>query len=413
MALFTQHKLALSELLRLIPDDIFKELSQATQVDYYTKVLYGKLMFNLLFYAILTVDKLGQRGLADLYASPHFRTLFCIETRKQHISHSSLSDRLSVMNVDYFKQIYDCVYQSYSSLYPAGTIAGLELQRVDSSLVSEASNKLREGMTCGNEYKKKRMVKYTINFDGMYGSCARVHTGESYASESLALPENVLSHFKQNEHHARVYLFDRGQSSTHSFGRMKAEKGLLFIGRLMENRKLAAVKSFDLTFRKFSGGELKQDALVRLYKKEAGIGRNGKPVQRQVLTEDVFRVIRFRSENGKEDIVLITNVFNLRAETIAQMYRRRWDIEVFFRFLKQELNFSHFLSLNTNGIRIVLYMTLIVAMLIMIYKQENQIGYKTAKRRIEIELQAIIMAIVVVQTGGDLKKLKNLNLPAP
>jgi hypothetical protein len=49
-------------------------------------------------------------------------------------------------------------------------------------------------------------------------------------------------------------------------------------------------------------------------------------------------------------------------------------------------------------------------MLIMIYKQENQVGYKTAKRRMEIELQEITMAIVVVQTGGDLGKL---NLPAP
>jgi hypothetical protein len=163
MTPFTEHKLALSELLGLIPDDIFKELSQAIQVDYYTKVLYRKLMFNLLFYAILTVDKLGQRGLADLYASPHFRMLFYLETKKQHISHNSLSDRLSVMNVDYFKQVYDYVYQRYSNLYPVGKISGPELQRVDSSLVSETSNKLREGMTCGNEYKKKKMLKYTIS----------------------------------------------------------------------------------------------------------------------------------------------------------------------------------------------------------------------------------------------------------
>lgn len=92
------------------------------------------------------------------------------------------------------------------------------------------------------------------------------------------------------------------------------------------------------------------------------------------------------------------------------MYRRRWNIEVWFRFLKQELNFSHFLSLNENGIRIVLYMTLIVAILIRIYKQENQLGYKTAKRRMEIELQELIIAIAVVHSGGDLKRL---NLPAP
>jgi IS4 transposase len=92
------------------------------------------------------------------------------------------------------------------------------------------------------------------------------------------------------------------------------------------------------------------------------------------------------------------------------MYRRRWDIEVFFRFLKQEVNFNSFISLNNNGLQVILYMTLITAMLIMIYKEENKLGFKTAKRRMEIELQELIIAIAVVQSGGNLKLL---NLPAP
>jgi hypothetical protein len=199
MAVFSNHKLALSDLVQLIPDDIFMRLSQETKVDYYTKV------------------------------------------EKQHISHSSLSDRLSVMNVDFFKQIYEYIYERFSILYPSKTIAGLQLQRVDSSLVSETSNKLREGMTCGNEYKKKKMLKYTLNYDGMYGSCAATHAEEKYVGESLALPENVIEHFKKNKDHAQVYLFDRGQSPAASFSKMKSHEGLLFVGRLMENRKLQVV----------------------------------------------------------------------------------------------------------------------------------------------------------------------------
>ena len=117
-----------------------------------------------------------------------------------------------------------------------------------------------------------------------------------------------------------------------------------------------------------------------------------------------FRVIRFRVEGKEEDIVLIIDILQLSADAIAMMYRRRWDIEVFFRFLKQELNFSHFLSLNDNGIQVVLYMTLITAMLVMIYKKENEIGYKTAVRRMGIELESLVMAIIVIQSGGDLKK---------
>ena len=119
--------------------------------------------------------------------------------------------------------------------------------------------------------------------------------------------------------------------------------------------------------------------------------------------DEVFRVIRFKPQGGDE-ILLITNYMDKTASAIAQIYRRRWDIEVFFRFLKQELNFSHFLSMNENGIQIVMYMTLITAMLVMIYKRENEIGYTTAVRRMGIELESLIMAIIVIESGGDLKK---------
>ena len=150
--------------------------------------------------------------------------------------------------------------------------------------------------------------------------------------------------------------------------------------------------------------------MYKLYKKVTKISKNGKESHIMELVDEEFRVIRFSVEGKKEDIILITNVLHLSANEIAMMYRRRWDIEVFFRFIKQELNFSHFLSLNDNGMQLVLYMTLITAMLVMIYKKENEIGYKTAVRRMGIELESLVMAIIVIQSGGDLKKTE---LPDP
>jgi hypothetical protein len=254
MALFSNHKVTLGELLKFIPEEEFCRIAQSTGVDYYSKVLSGKVLFYLLLYSLLMDDNLGQRGIADLYASSAFKNLFNLHLTKSKIAHSSLSERLSKVDVDFFKQLYGCIYQRYSALYPAGKESGFRLQRVDSSLVVEASNKLKEGMTCGNEYKTKKMLKYTINYDGMYGSCAATHTEEKYASESLALPENVIVHFKKSADHADVYVFDRGQSSTESFREMKSHKGLLFVGRLLENRKLHIVRDFDLTFRHFQWG---------------------------------------------------------------------------------------------------------------------------------------------------------------
>ena len=49
----------------------------------------------------------------------------------------------------------------------------------------------------------------------------------------------------------------------------------------------------------------------------------------------------------------------------------------------------------------MMYMTLIVAMLILIYKKVNNIGYKTAKRRFAMEVRNLAIALIVSQCGGD------------
>lgn len=409
MKIFEKHHITLVDILKEIPEETLTHIARNTHVDYCTKVLNGKLMFYLLIYGMLRVDRLSQRGLADAFSSPLFRTIFNINSKK-HISHSSISDRLSLIDLDFFRQAYECIYKRYSSLYTRKEIAGMYLQRVDSTLVAESGNRLRQGITTGNKHAKKKMIKYTINFDGTFGSFASMHDQPQYASEALALPENVMDHFKKNPNHATVYLFDRGQCSAEAFKEMKKKDNLLFVSRLMDNRKTKVVKENPIDQDSFDSGELHKDAIIKLYKKEVAISQNGKPSNKTILVDEEFRIIRFLPHQETKPITLISNELNLSANEIAQMYRRRWDIEVFFRFLKQELNFSHFLSLNENGIQVILYMTLITAMLVMIYKKENELGYKTAIRRMGIELESLVLAIIVKESGGDLKKTK---LPDP
>ena len=94
---------------------------------------------------------------------------------------------------------------------------------------------------------------------------------------------------------------------------------------------------------------------------------------------------------------------------ISDIYHKRWDIEVFFRFIKQELNFSNLVSYNENGIKVMLFMILITAMLILIYKKTNKIeGYKMAKLKFTDELQMEVVKEIVIICGGDPKKLKDI-----
>jgi hypothetical protein len=157
--------------------------------------------------------------------------------------------------------------------------------------------------------------------------------------------------------------------------------------------------------------ELTDDVIVHLYN------------QKREEDPQEFRVVKARfkaptntarkSPKGanrkktEQDVYFITNVTNepgklqLSAQEIAEAYRRRWDIEVFYRFLKQELSFSHFLSTSDNGIKVILYMTLITAMLIMIYKRLNGIGYSDAKFCFKLQLEDWIIDLnVAIKTSG-------------
>lgn len=95
-------------------------------------------------------------------------------------------------------------------------------------------------------------------------------------------------------------------------------------------------------------------------------------------------------------------------QEIAFCYKKRWDIEVYFKFLKQNLNFSHFLSTNENGIKVILYMTIITSMLVMIYKKENELGFSIAKFNFYLEMQEWVGALLVVINGGDLSNMPKI-----
>lgn len=85
--------------------------------------------------------------------------------------------------------------------------------------------------------------------------------------------------------------------------------------------------------------------------------------------EHQFGLLIAVNEEGK-NLLFLSICWELTLAELIDIYRKRWDIEVFFRFLKQELNLSHLVSMNENGLQMIIYMTLIVAMLLWYIKKE-------------------------------------------
>lgn len=394
------HKIGVNQLLEFIPEALLAKLSANTNVDYYSKVLHGKKMFYLLLYGIVENEKLSQRSLEDTFNDPVFKLLFNLN-EQESIVRSSISERLSKISPDYFKQVYECIYEQFSSLYSGKIQQKFNLIRVDSSIVSDTAGKLQEGIKQNQSGKKA--VKYTVAFDGILPCCSSVFTSCTYSSEDVALPEVVRDYAKQESGHKNIYVLDRGLQSTRTMKEFSEDK-VAFICRAKENRKYVELESLinqgqDLNLGKTT---LEKDSKVYLYTGVPVKNKKGNIHYREELVEEPFRLIIVQDkENQGEYYWFITNNFELSAKELALAYRKRWDIEVFFRFIKQELNVSHLISLNKNGIEVMLYMTLIVAMLILIYKHGNGLGYKTAKRRFKMEVRDLIISLIVVECGGN------------
>lgn len=399
MTIFKDHKTSIHQLLEVIPEDQLSYLSEHTNVDHYTKVLHGKKMFYLLMYGILENDRLSQRTLEDTFNDPIFKTLFKLD-ETERVCRSSISERLSRIDPCFFKQAYERVYTRFSTIYSKTEIEKYNLVRVDSTMVSEASGKLLEGL---DNKSGKKAVKYCMAVDGLLPRASSVFTAREYASEDNAMPRVVSSLVKRDAGHENIYVMDRGLQSARN---MKAfeEENAFFIIRAKENRKHVEIESLIKEGTSLALGELTliQDSKVYLYTGRPVTSKSGKKHFKQELVKVPFRMITARCKATPEkQFCFITNNFELSAREVSDAYKRRWDIEVFFRFIKQELNASHLVSLNKNGIEVILYMTLIVAMLLMVYKHENKIGYKTAKRRLSMEVRNQIIALIVIQCGGN------------
>ncbi|UHO36816.1 IS4 family transposase [Chryseobacterium capnotolerans] len=403
MSIFSEHKISVSQLLSFIPEALLSHLSANTKVDHYSKVLQGRKMFYLLLFAITSNEKLSQRTLEDTFKDPVFKALFNLD-ETETVRRSSISERLSKIDSRYFKEIYDCIYNMFCDSYNPAEREKYDLIRTDSTVIGEAAGKLKEGIA---QNGGKKFIKYSVLFDGLLPCGVEIYNTPKYCAEDNALSEAVLQHVKREKEHANIYIIDKGLGSAQ---RMKEfdDKGVFFVIRSKENRKHEEIKSFIEKDQNIDLGEivLIKDSLVKLYSSKPVPTQKGKTYNKEEQIETHFRLVVVSSKQQPEkEFWFLTNDFQISAKDIADYYRKRWDIEVFFRFLKQELHASHLLSLNKNGIEVMIYMTLITAMLILIYKKANNIGYKTAKRRFAMEIRNLAISILIIGAGGNPDKV--------
>lgn len=139
-------------------------------------------------------------------------------------------------------------------------------------------------------------------------------------------------------------------------------KGVYFVIRHKEN----------LAYKSIRERELPENTAQHILKDEEIVLAN--PMSKNKYPEKIRRVVVWDQDN-EQTIELITNNFKWAAQTIGDLYKSRWEIEVFFRDIKQLLHIKTFIGTSKNAVMIQIWTALITILLLKVMKALAKYGW--------------------------------------
>ncbi|MDK2822040.1 MAG: putative transposase, partial [Clostridia bacterium] len=150
-------------------------------------------------------------------------------------------------------------------------------------------------------------------------------------------------------------LFDRGYVDYKKFDSY-CKNSTRFVSRIKNNALVEVIKEFPLK----PQNNIKKDQLVYLGKDKI------------TKMKDSVRLIETEDNEGKP-VIIITNDFKLDVEKIGAIYRRRWQIELFFKWIKQHFSVKNFYGISQQAVKNQLLIALTTYCLLILLKLKT--GY--------------------------------------
>lgn len=157
-----------------------------------------------------------------------------------------------------------------------------------------------------------------------------------------------------------IIVFDRGYVDYEWFRSMSQRK-VWFVTRLRDNINYSVLEQ-----RSFSGALVRSDEVI-LLEKHRTYGFEPLRLRRVVVASD------------EGDFEIFTNNFTLAASTIGEIYRQRWQIENFFRAIKQNLRIKTFVGTSANALKIQIWSALIAILILKYLQLKARCGWSLSR----------------------------------
>jgi hypothetical protein len=171
-----------------------------------------------------------------------------------------------------------------------------------------------------------------------------------YAAFSTARVNDITAAKQMPIVAGATYVFDLGYYD-YAWWRKMHDAGCRIVTRLRKSSHLTITRERLIA----PGGPILADRFGTLPARQKNNRRNPMPVE--------MREVQVRIDTGKV-LRILTNDLTASAQTIADLYKRRWAIELHFRWIKQALKIKRFLGVSDNAVRTQVYIALIVFLLL-------------------------------------------------
>ncbi len=266
------------------------------------------------------------------------------------VRRSTFSEANLRRSSEVFGEIYMSVYRNHAPDLADSRLSDADMRRLyvmDSTTISLFKDILKGVGRNPKEGRKKGGIKAHTIIKASENVPCLVRYSEAVKHDHTFLKEIL------NLAPGSIITFDKGYVDYAQYQEFTT-KSIWYVTRLKDNAIYEARKEFDIPDDADSG-VLKDEEIVLSYgdkKKEKHIAR---------------RIAYWDSENGRL-FEFITNNFDLSAEKIALIYKKRWQIELLFKQLKQNFPLKYFLGDNENAIEIQIWSAMLANLLLTLVK---------------------------------------------
>jgi hypothetical protein len=344
-----------SQLLKSISKSKIDRIALKNKADRYTKKFTTYNHLVVMLYSVFEgVSSLREAVIGVLANSNKINHLGLNSMPKR----STLSDANKRRSSKVFEDIYMKLYQDNRQFLSDSRDSELDLKRlfmIDSTTISLFKAILKAVGRNPLNGKKKGGIKAHVLINAQENTPILVRY-----SSAARHDKNFLKHIDLAK--GSIIVFDRAYNDYKQYARFTSDE-IVFVTRQKKSAVFEQGEVFKIP-NKTDSGVQKDEEIFLTYKKDSK--------EKKLRT----RRVTYYDKSRDKTLVFITNNFEFDAETIALIYKKRWQIETLFKQLKQNFPLKYFLGDNQNAIEIQIWVSMIANLLVTLLK--NKIKRKWA-----------------------------------